>query len=495
MTKAKFLVVLFAIALLMLVFPNIVSAATIQATETTTTSTEKTVTWSYELDSNNNILNLKCTNISSIGGELTIPSTIDGYTVLTIGEKAFFECTGLTGITIPETVTTIGKNSFEGCTGLKNLTIPNSVTNIEDYAFSKCMGLISLTLSENLSKIGSWAFEDCTGLKTLTIPDSVTVIENAAFHGCAGLKELKISENLTKIDVGTFQECKGLTSVIIPNSVTTLAGNHYEWNGTAFRDCENLEKVLIPDSVATIEENVFYGCNKLTIYGNDGQASKTYAEENNINFKYISEWDEADVGDDITPPHVETIEVPYSNVLGYYDSNSTTYIVPSGKVLIINVNFNENILATEVPSLTIRFGSGSHIVLTEGTVSGSTVAYTYTIANGDVGTMAVVSLAGGNITDEAGNEATLSCPELKVQYSNHYIYANGTAIDVEDGNNNSNNNDNNNNNTNNNNTNNNQQPEENPRLKISNIQITNSAHGRNNHLDRNKKSVSLKKGQ
>ena len=93
MTKAKYLVLFFAVALLMLVFPNIVSAATIQATETTTTSTGKTVNWSYELDSNNNILNLKCTNISSIGGELTIPSTIDGYAVLTIGGKAVFECT------------------------------------------------------------------------------------------------------------------------------------------------------------------------------------------------------------------------------------------------------------------------------------------------------------------------------------------------------------------------------------------------------------------
>ena len=160
------------------------------------------------------------------------------------------------------------------------------------------------------------------------------------------------------------------------------------------------------------------------------------------------------MGDDITPPYVESILVPYSNVSGYYDSNSTTYIVPSKKVLIINVNFNESILATEVPSLTIKFGTGSNIVLTEGTVSGKTVAYTYTVASGDIGTMAIVSLNGGNVTDEAGNEAELSCPGLRVEYWNHYIYANGTAIDVEDENNTNNNTDNNtNNNTSNNNTN------------------------------------------
>lgn len=463
MTKAKFLVLLLAVTILLLVFPNIVSAATVQATETTTTSTGKTVNWSYELDSNNNIIDLKCTNISAIGGDLTIPSTIDGHTVLTIGntkngydDGAFENCPGITGITIPNTVTTIGYRAFYNCTGLKTVTLPNSVNGLGEGVFYGCTGLTSITFSNSLSSIGSYAFENCTGLKSVSfpssltkiadgafenctgiseivIPDNVTTVGGRAFQGCKGLKNVTLSKNMTKINNMTFRDCSGLTSVIIPESVTTIEGG-YSWQGS-FGGCTNLEKILIPDSVATIGENAFEDCNKLTIYGNDGQTSKSFAEQYSINFKYISQWDESDVGDDITPPYVESILVPYSSVSSYYDSNSTTYIVPSRKVLIINVNFNESILATEVPSLTIKFGSGSNIVLTEGTVSGSTVAYTYTIASGDIGTMTVVSLAGGNITDEAGNEAILSCPELKVQYWNHYIYANGTAIDPDNGDN------------------------------------------------------------
>lgn len=461
--KTKYLIAFLFIGILFFI-PNFASAATIEATETTTTSTGKTVSWSYELDSSNNIVNLKCTNISSVSGALEIPETIDGYTVVTIGntangysDGAFQDCSGLTGITIPNTVTTIGYKAFYNCTGLKTLTIPDSVTSLGEYAFYGCTGITQITFSNNLSSIGSYAFQNCTGLKSITlpsslttigsrafskctglseivIPDSVTTVGDYAFYGCTGLKSVTLSNSMTKIGKSTFYNCSGITSIIIPESVTTIEGDLYDG---AFEDCTNLEKILIPDSVATIGDYAFYGCNKLTIYGNDDQASKTYAEENSINFKYISQWDESDIGDDITPPYVENIQVPLESVAEYYDSNSTTYIVPSGKVLIINVNFNETILATKVPSLTIKFGSGSNIVLTEGTVSGKTVAYTYTIASGDVGTMATVSLVGGNITDEAGNEATLSCPSLKVTLSNHYIYANGTAVDVEDGNNNS----------------------------------------------------------
>ena len=456
MKKIKFLTIFFIVLELLLILPNVSNAAT---TEYTYSDTEQGIEWSYQLDDSNNVIQLKCKTTSKIGA-VTIPSTIEGKTVISLKGKysdgAFQDCTGITSVTIPNTITLIGECAFNNCTGLKSITLPDSVTKIEESAFNGCSGMTTVTLSNNLTSIGMRAFEGCSGLKSFTIPDSVTTIEYAAFVNCSGLKSLTLSKKLTKISDRTFEGCSGLTSVILPESVTTIEGNHKNIYG-AFGDCTNLAKILIPDSVASIGIGAFQGCKKLTIYGNDEQTSKSFAEANGINFKYISEWNKSDVGDDITPPYVESIQVAYSSVSGYYDSNSTTYIVPSGKVLIINVNFNENILATKVPSLTIRFGSSSNIVLTEGTVSGSTVAYTYTIASGDVGTMATVSLTGGDIKDAAGNEATLSCPELKVQYGfDHYIYANGTAVDVEEGNNNNNNDQakeegNNNNNNNNNN--------------------------------------------
>lgn len=454
MLKNKRILLTSLLVLLLIFLPNMVKAVT--ATETTTTSTGKTVEWSYELDKNNDIVNLKCTNVSTVQGELTIPSTIDGHTVVKLGQVSFDgtfeECSGLTGITIPDTVTTIGNSAFKNCKGLRTVTLPNSVTSLGTSAFYGCSGLSSVTLSNNLSsigdnafyncsglksisfpssltKIGSSAFYGCTGLKELVIPDNITEIGSSAFYGCKGLKNVTLSKNMTILNNEIFAYCSGLTSIIIPESITTIGSTDMGWY-SAFVGCTNLEKILIPDTVASIQKDAFKDCKKLTIYGNDGQISKSYAEEYGINFKYISQWNESDVGEDITPPYVESIEVPYSSVIVYYDSNSTTFIVPTGKVLVINVNFNENIVGTEAPKLTIKFGSGSKIELTKGTISGSTITYTYTITKNDVGIMTVVSLSGGDITDEAKNEAKLSCPELKVSTSDHYIYANGTSTDV-----------------------------------------------------------------
>lgn len=460
MTKVKYFIAVFAVMILMLIFPNIVSAATINATETTTTSTGKVVNWSYELDSNNNIINLKCTNISAVSGELEIPSTIDGYTVLTIGnarntwdgDGAFENCSGLTGVTIPNTVTYIGHRAFYNCPGLKTLTIPNSVTGMGEGTFEGCVGITSVTLSETLSSISKAAFKDCKGLKSIALPESINSIGEAAFErcsgiaeliipnnvtsmgenafkGCSGLKKLTLSSNITEIKNNVFRDCSGLTSVILPDSVTTIAGG-YIWEG-AFGGCSNLEKILIPDSVVSIGVNAFIDCDKLTIYGNDGMTSKEYAEENGINFKYISEWDDADVGDDITPPTVENLYVDYSSVSGYPSESNFCY-VSTGKSITIEFEFSELITGKTAPTLTLKCGTGENVEVSNGVIGGQKIVYTYTIKEGDEGIVTAVSLSGGDVTDIAGNQAQLSCPkELKIQWTGDYVYANGIATDVD----------------------------------------------------------------
>ena len=84
-----------------------------------------------------------------------------------------------------------------------------------------------------------------------------------------------------------------------------------------------------------------------------------------------------------------------------------------------------------MPTLNIKFGEGKEIELTDGNIGGSTISYTYTIKSEDVGTLIAVGLKGGDLKDAAGNEATLNCPEISVQYHNEYsVYANGTGEDV-----------------------------------------------------------------
>ena len=90
-------------------------------------------------------------------GKVVIPSSVTysgtTYSVTSIGDKAFGECSGLTSVSIPNSVTSIGNYAFAFCSGLTSVTIPNSVTSIDAYAF-----------------------EDCSGLTSVTIPNSVTII-------------------------------------------------------------------------------------------------------------------------------------------------------------------------------------------------------------------------------------------------------------------------------------------------------------------------------
>ena len=139
-------------------------------------------------------------------GEVVIPSsiTVEGkeYTVKSIGNEAFYKCSGLTSVDIPNSVTSIGDYAFGGYTGLTSINIPNSVTSIGDCALFGCSGLKDViivnnmfvhlpetysghySIPENISQIIGGAFYNCKGLTSVTIPNSVTSIGTEAFSGC-----------------------------------------------------------------------------------------------------------------------------------------------------------------------------------------------------------------------------------------------------------------------------------------------------------------------
>ncbi len=117
--------------------------------------------------------------------DLVIPNS-----VTSIGDYAFYRCSGLTSVTIPSSVTIIGSQAFSGCSNLTSVTIPNSVTSIGSGAFSGCSSLTSVTIPNSVTSIGISAFRDCSGLESITIPNSVTNIGVGAFYGCSGLTSM-----------------------------------------------------------------------------------------------------------------------------------------------------------------------------------------------------------------------------------------------------------------------------------------------------------------
>ena len=147
-------------------------------------------------------------------GDLAIPSSVvnDGntYSVTSIGEYAFLDCSGLTSVTIPNSVTSISDYAFYGCSGLTSVTIPNSMTSIGYEAFRNCSGLTSVTIPNSMTSIGEYAFAECSGLTSVTIPNSVTSIGEGAFHYCSGLRSVTIGESVSSI--GDYAFAYSLTS-------------------------------------------------------------------------------------------------------------------------------------------------------------------------------------------------------------------------------------------------------------------------------------------
>ena len=117
-----------------------------------------------------------------------------GDSVTSIGNDAFYFCSGFTGnLTIPDSVTTIGSNAFNNCSGFTgNLTIPDSVTTIGDYAFNSCAGFNgSLTIGNSVTSIGNYAFHNCINFTNINsyVARSVLDITNP-FQGCTNITTL-----------------------------------------------------------------------------------------------------------------------------------------------------------------------------------------------------------------------------------------------------------------------------------------------------------------
>ena len=231
--------------------------------------------------------------------------------VTSIGDLAFWDCSGLTSVTIPDGVTSIGGDAFSGCAALTSVTIPGSVTNVGQDAFDNCSSLTdiyyggygtdwqklnvsiptsatvhfkdniygkgdcginvtweltgdgTLTISgtgrtSNYSHDNNAPWYSCQAyIKRVVIQQGVRAIGDQAFYYCENLTSVTIPDSVTSIGGSAFSGCSGLTSVTIPDGVTSI-GDY------AFSDCSGLTSVTIPSSVTSIGDGAFSGCTELT---------------------------------------------------------------------------------------------------------------------------------------------------------------------------------------------------------------------------------------
>ena len=240
--------------------------------------------------------------------DVHIPSTIDGYTITAIGNRAFSECTAITSINIPKTVKTIGLRAFYGCTGITEITIPSSVTSIGTQIFYKASNLHTVYYNStyysadnpflNLDHITKIVFggsvpsnmlKDHTAVKEIEVLSVYGAVGDAAFSGCSSLESITLPYASSPYNnwwrpfgvmfgqssytggVATSQyvysysdETTKSITYYIPASLKSVTINGNNIYVGAFQNCTNLTSITIGDGVTYIDDSAFYGCSKLT---------------------------------------------------------------------------------------------------------------------------------------------------------------------------------------------------------------------------------------
>lgn len=220
---------------------------------------------------------------NNVKGTLVIPETVYNYilpyTVVQLGDRSFYGCTGLTYIDIPNSVTSIGKYAFEQCLSLTRVKMPNSVTEIGDYAFNNCYRLTNIDVPNSVTSIGESAFGKCLSLTRVNIPDSVTEIGKAAFYNCSSLTSVDIPNSVTSIRDNTFASCSALTCVKLGNSLESLC---YK----AFGDCENITELYSYSEIPPV-------CGGYAFYGIDKETCILYVPVQSLGkYKSANQWKE-----------------------------------------------------------------------------------------------------------------------------------------------------------------------------------------------------------
>ena len=164
----------------------------------------------------------------------------------------FGKCTGLKKVTLKNGVRSIGEDAFRDCSSMEGVIFENTVLEkISDGAFWGCSALSSIALPDSVTEIERNAFFE-TGLRNIQLPEKLTLIGGGAFCNCKNLKQVQLPPQLKELGEGAFFNCENLAQIQLPSQLNKLGTD-------AFRDCTSLDKIDIPAGLKQIESATF--CN------------------------------------------------------------------------------------------------------------------------------------------------------------------------------------------------------------------------------------------
>lgn len=284
--------------------------------------------------------------------ELIIPNSI-----LEIGDNAFCECRSLTEVDLPNSLNSIGESAFEDCTSLKTVKIPHSTTSIGSRAFAGCTSLEYVSIKGPLSVIKNHIFERCISLKEANVPSSVVKIEDYAFAGCISLEHVNLPDRLRTIGCHAFEDCSTLSEICISCKAKQIG--EYAFAGckslvlqdtilppidkigrSTFEDCSSLSVLYLSNDTEYVCSNAFSGCTSLKWIdlGKGLKSIGDYAFEGCISLKEL-----------VIPPSVKSIgdfAFAHCDILAHLDLNPI--FVTIGEYAFLNCHELQGMLATSM---------------------------------------------------------------------------------------------------------------------------------------------------
>lgn len=214
-----------------------------------------------------------CVNLSEV-------LFVEGEELLTIGDKAFYRCTALKSIKLPERTLSLGENCFDG-SGLSDIDF-GGVRTIAANAFGNTKSLSVLTIPASVTEIGKYAFSS-SAISEIKFAPRATGKEETPFEPlklgksvftyCASLKKATFPDGLTSIPDSTFYNCAALTYVYVPKTVANgddvvagVSGFARAIGPRAFYHCESLAEIefgLGGTGDLSFAERAFWGCTSL----------------------------------------------------------------------------------------------------------------------------------------------------------------------------------------------------------------------------------------
>ena len=216
--------------------------------------------------------------------------------LISVGERAFYECSKLNNVVLPNSTQRIDREGFRHCSSLSNITLSNSLNYINEYAFADCPVLNNVVLPESLKSIQNAAFNNDAALSSITFPAALEGIGAAAFANCASLKEVTFNTTNYTMTIGSdaFKGSNAINKVKVAHldswvsinfsnpeaNPASISHRLYNTGGTEFTDavvpegpsyvnnnvfynCQNLKSVTLPTTIQIINDNIFYGCTSL----------------------------------------------------------------------------------------------------------------------------------------------------------------------------------------------------------------------------------------